>query len=281
MNLLIQAANIYTPAALKRKKLEELFACTAAAFGCEMPGVQGLPYDELLQSYARFTAAQANQALRRAIPDVLAQAAPRGSATPDVLPKPATAQAKPQEPLLAMTPSQGVIASGFCEAISTPPVIASGFCEAISAPGNRDEIASSQEPLLAMTADESGRDLAEVQRRLYDGAYRMGQELRRAFRVANTTDALAAARVLYRALGIDLRATPAGEVTVHRCFFSDYYSSPVCRVIASLDKGLFAGLSDGGQLSFTQRITEGSDCCKADFRPSPCDRGRSLTTQVG
>jgi hypothetical protein len=242
MNLLIQAANIYTPAALKRKKLEDLFACTAAAFGCEMPGVQGLPYDELLQSYARFTAAQASQALRR---------------------------------------GGGVIASGFCEAISTPPVIASGFCEAISAPGNRGEIASSQEPLLAMTADESGRDLAEVQRRLYDGAYRIGQELGRTFRVANTADALAAARLLYRALGIDLRATPAGEVTVHRCFFSEFYSSPVCQVIASLDKGLFAGLSDGGQLSFTQRITEGSDCCKADFRPSPCDRGRSLTTQVG
>ena len=228
MNLLIQAANIYTPAALKRKKLEDLFACTAAAFGCEMPGVQGLPYDELLQSYARFTAAQANQALRRG-----------------------------------------------------GGVIASGFCEAISAPGNRGEIASSQEPLLAMTADESGRDLAEVQRRLYDGAYRIGQELGRTFRVANTADALAAARLLYRALGIDLRATPAGEVTVHRCFFSEFYSSPVCQVIASLDKGLFAGLSDGGQLSFTQRITEGSDCCKADFRPSPCDRGRSLTTQVG
>jgi hypothetical protein len=94
----------------------------------------------------------------------------------------------------------------------------------------------------------------------------MGRELRGTFRVAGTADALAAARVLYRALGIDLRAAPGGEITVHRCFFSDYYSSPVCRLIASLDEGLFAGLSNGGQLAFTQRITEGNGCCKAHFR---------------
>jgi hypothetical protein len=255
MNLLIQASNIYTPAALERKKIEELFACTAAAFGCEMPRVQGLPCDELLRSYAHFTAVQACQALQSAIPDVLTRAAPRGSATPDVNPKPTTSQAKSQELLLAITPGQEVIASGFCEAISPS--------------GNQDEIASSPEPLLAMTRNDAGRDLAEIQRRLYDGAYRMGQELRRTFRVASTADALAAARVLYRALGIDLRAAPGGGITVRRCFFSRYYSGPVCQVIASLDEGLFAGLSDGGQLSFTQRITEGSDCCKADFRLPP------------
>jgi hypothetical protein len=229
MNLLIQAANLYTPAALKRKKLEELFACTAAAFGCEMPRVRGLPYGELLQSYARFTAEQASQALRSAIPDVLTQAVPRESATPDLLPKPTAAQAKSQKPLFA----------------TLAPHASAGA-----------------------TRDEPELELAEIQRRLYDGAYRMGQELRRTFRIANTGDALAAARVLYRALGIDLRATPAGKVTVHRCFFSDYYSSPVCQVIASLDEGIFAGLSGGGQLAFTRRITEGHECCKAEFRPS-------------
>lgn len=203
MNLLILASNIYTPAPLKRQKLEELFACTAEAFGCEMPRVQGLPYDELLRSYARFTAAQANQALSR---------------------------------------------SG---------------CHAERVFHSRSIAANDQRSISFWESPNS--DLAEIQRRLYDGAYQMGQALRRAFRVTNTSDALAAARVLYRAIGIDLRATPAGEVTVYRCFFSDYYSSPVCRVIASLDEGLFAGLSGGGQLAFTQRITEGCESCKAQF----------------
>jgi hypothetical protein len=184
MNLLIKAAEIYTPGAIKRKKLLELFACTAGAFGCEAPPTGGLSYEELLDAYARFTAAQASEALRR----------------------------------------EGLAMTGVAP------------------------------------------DVAEIRRRLYEGACRMGRELRRAFRVTNTADAMAAARVLYRALGIDLRATPSGEITIHRCFFSQYYSNPVCQVIAALDEGLFAGLSGGGQLAFTQRITEGNECCKADFR---------------
>jgi hypothetical protein len=195
VNLLIAAANIYTPAPIRRKGLLELFAVTATAFECEAPRVAGLPYNEMLRAYARFTAEQAGRALER------------------------------------------------------------------------------------------GADLPEIRDRLYAGACRMGGELRRAFRITSTADALAAAEVLYRALGIDLRATPQGEcgaeVTVRRCLFSDYYSGSVCRLIASLDGGLFAGLSDGGQLAFNQRITEGCESCKAEFRPSPCNRGRNLTTQAG
>jgi hypothetical protein len=237
MNLLVKAAEIYTPGAIKRKKLLELLACTAGAFGCEAPPTGGLSYEELLDAYARFTGAQASEALRR---------------------------------------EGGVIASDLCEEISTPQEwreLASSQKPllAMTRPQDRDEIASiqdaarsSQKPLDAMTG--VAPDVVEIRRRLYEGAYRMGEELRRAFRVTNTADAMAAARVLYRALGIDLRATPSGEITIHRCFFSQYYSSPVCQVIASLDEGLFAGLSGGGQLAFTRRITEGHGCCTAQFR---------------
>ena len=163
MNLLISAAEIYTPEPIKQRKLRELFACTAAAFACDMPPTGGLSYDDLLAAYARFTAEQADRVIRR------------------------------------------------------------------------------------------GDDLRRRSRsRLYAGAYRMGQELRGMFRITTTAEALAAARVLYRALGIDLHATPTGEITVRRCFFSAYYAAPVCRLIASLDEGLFAGLSNGGRLAFTQ-----------------------------
>lgn len=176
MNLLISAAEIYTPTSIKRKKLHELFACTAAAFACEMPSIDGLSCDALLTAYARFTAVQAGDAIG------------------------------------------------------------------------------------------GGGDPREVEDRLFAGAYRMGRELRATFRITTTGEALRAARLLYRALGIDLRATPGGEVTVCRCFFSAYYEAPVCRLIASLDAGLFAGLSNGGRLTFTERITEGSCCCKAHLR---------------
>jgi hypothetical protein len=232
MNLLIKAAEIHTPVAIKRKKLLELFACTAGAFGCEAPPTGGLSYEELLDAYARFTAAQAGRAVRR---------------------------------------GEGVIASDFCEAISASQgrdEIASSQTPllAMTRGQGRDEIASSQTPLLAMTG--AAPDVVETRRRLYEGAYRMGEELRRAFRVTNTADAMAAARVLYRGLGIDLQATPGGEIIIRRCFFSQYYSSPVCGVIAALDEGLFAGLSGGGQLAFTQRITKGNSHCEAHFRQS-------------
>jgi hypothetical protein len=231
MNLLLRAASIYTPTVIKRKKLLELFACTAAAFGCEMPPVRRLPYGELLRSYARFTAEQANQALRR---------------------------------------NSAVITSDFREAIS--PILSQHENASF-----QDAARSSRTPPLAalepharagVMPDAPERDLPEIRRRLYDGAYRMGSDLRSAFHITNTAGALSAARVLYRALGIDLQASPAGDVTVLRCFFGDYYSSPVCELIASLDEGLFAGLAGGGRLLFTQRITDGCQCCKAEFRIS-------------
>jgi len=64
-------------------------------------------------------------------------------------------------------------------------------------------------------------------------------------------------------LGIDFLGEPDGSMVMTRCFFSDYYSSPVCRLISSLDEGLLVGLAGGGRLSFSQRITEGHECCRA------------------
>jgi hypothetical protein len=37
--------------------------------------------------------------------------------------------------------------------------------------------------------------------------------------------------------------------------------------MSSVDQGILAGLSEGGELRFIQRLTEGGDCCKAEFVP--------------
>lgn len=110
-----------------------------------------------------------------------------------------------------------------------------------------------------------GRDLEVIHDRLYAGAFRLGAAARQRLRITTLADVMAAARLLYRGLGIDWRGTPAGEVTIPRCFFSDFYSSDVCRVISALDDGFLAGLAGGGQLVFSQRITEGHDRCRACF----------------
>jgi hypothetical protein len=116
-------------------------------------------------------------------------------------------------------------------------------------------------------ATREGRDLAAIQDRLYTSAYRLGRTLRRFLCLGNMEKVMACGRVLYRGLGIDLEGDAEGRITIRRCYFSRLYSADTCRVIEALDQGLFAGLSDGGQLVFTARITEGEATCKACLYP--------------
>ena len=63
----------------------------------------------------------------------------------------------------------------------------------------------------------------------------LGARLRAGLRLRTTEDAMAAARVVYGLLDIDLRGTRDGEITVRRCPFSDVYSAEVCRLVGALD----------------------------------------------
>jgi hypothetical protein len=108
-----------------------------------------------------------------------------------------------------------------------------------------------------------------VRGRLFDAAQSMGQDLRREFRVATEQDVASALRISYKALGIKFEGAGYGEAIIPRCLFSAYYSGPVCRVMQALDQGLASGLSLGGRLTFTSRITEGDPCCRAVLEPPP------------
>lgn len=102
-----------------------------------------------------------------------------------------------------------------------------------------------------------------VSHRMWENAHALGGSLRRLLGVRTRGEALRAARVAYRMIGIDLRADPLGRVAVDRCAFAEWYSPPVCTLLSSLDAGLIAGLTDGGRLSFSERITEGRPRCLA------------------
>jgi len=125
------------------------------------------------------------------------------------------------------------------------------------------------ERFAAFTRDEvqkamkSGDSCAALKSRLYKNALSMGEKLRRRHGIKTLSDAMTMSHILYRILGIEFQGNRRGEVVIRRCFFSDIYSSRICEVISALDEGVAAGLSGGGKLSFTQRITEGKDCCKA------------------
>lgn len=110
-----------------------------------------------------------------------------------------------------------------------------------------------------------GDSLAEIEGRLFEEAFRMGRELGRELRIATRREVMAAAGILYRGLGIDLEGEAGGDIVVRRCFFSRFYSGEACRLMSSLDAGVLAGLAGGGELEFSERLTEGAGCCRARF----------------
>ena len=102
-----------------------------------------------------------------------------------------------------------------------------------------------------------------MQSRLFQNAYRIGQQFKADFNINTAEEVMRMGALIYKFLKIDFQGEPQGNIVIKRCFFSAYYSSKVCRLISSLDEGLLAGLSGGGKLSFSQRITEGNECCRA------------------
>ena len=106
--------------------------------------------------------------------------------------------------------------------------------------------------------------------RLRAGATQLGVSVRATLGIRGEEEAFTALKLLYRQIGIDVggrsSGAPAREITVGSCYFADYYSESVCRVIEALDQGLVAGLFDGGSLEFFERLTGGRPCCRALLR---------------
>lgn len=115
------------------------------------------------------------------------------------------------------------------------------------------------------------RDASSVQARLFCSARQIGREIRADFDIRTAREVMRVAAVIYKSLNIEFHGEPEGDIVIERCLFSQYYSSTVCRLISSLDEGLLAGLSNGGKLTFSKRITEGNESCRArlDTRERP------------
>jgi hypothetical protein len=108
---------------------------------------------------------------------------------------------------------------------------------------------------------------AAVRGRLYRSAVQTGLQLKEILKIKNYNEALAASRIFYRILGIDFRGDLSGNITIRKCFFSNYFSAKNCGLISALDEGVALGLG-GGELTFTQRITDGKECCMARISPA-------------
>jgi hypothetical protein len=113
-----------------------------------------------------------------------------------------------------------------------------------------------------------GADLAGLHEALRVEAYRVAARMRQGLRLAGPGEVMAAARILYRSVGIELTGDASGHITIARCAFSHRYAPAVCRIMSGLDEGLLTGLAGGGSLRFDQRITEGHPRCLARLSAS-------------
>ena len=117
----------------------------------------------------------------------------------------------------------------------------------------------------AEKALQSGRDVQAIKTQLYQNAYPLGKKLRRWFGLAQRPgietieEVMELGQILYRAIGVDILGDVQGNLTVDRCYFSQFYSAPVCDLISALDDGVFSGLSGGGRLVFSERITDSAE----------------------
>lgn len=64
MNLLLNIAQIYLPAFIKKKKVQELFELTAEAFQSDLPAIKNLSYKNCLEAYALFSKTKAEEVIK-------------------------------------------------------------------------------------------------------------------------------------------------------------------------------------------------------------------------
>ena len=114
----------------------------------------------------------------------------------------------------------------------------------------------------------SGQEIQTVRSRLYRNAFVLGGRMSRWCGVNGLDEVVRLAQLIYRAIGVEVQGDSQGNLTVLRCYYSRFYSAPVCDLISCLDDGLLTGLNGGGRLVFLSRITEGSRCCRAKLARS-------------
>jgi hypothetical protein len=97
--------------------------------------------------------------------------------------------------------------------------------------------------------------------------YKMGCEARKRLGVGeNIEDTIAAARILYKVLGIKFQIEPHGKdimLRVNSCSLAIQYTPETCKIMSAADKGVLNGLNSNMDMEFLERITEGAEKCSA------------------
>ena len=114
---------------------------------------------------------------------------------------------------------------------------------------------------------------ARYRERLGEGAYDLGAKVR-ALLMVRRSQALHVTRFFYRGIGIELTGELPGALRFGPCFFAERYTPANCWFMSAFDEGFMRGMmgdrKSACSLSFSCRLTEGADCCRARM-----DRGEA------
>jgi len=137
-------------------------------------------------------------------------------------------------------------------------------------PARRAAMASAHNARVHALVAALGREeaISEGREALFPVGVMLGQEARdKLGPVDSPRDLERAARLLYKALGIDFTLEKLADggmmMRVHRCALAGYYTAESCAVLSAADEGVVRGLNPEFKMQFEQRMTDGPAECLA------------------
>lgn len=102
---------------------------------------------------------------------------------------------------------------------------------------------------------------------MFKAGYIMGSDAQKRLGIGKSVkEAIIAARILYKVLGINFTLEENGEETVLKvktCALATQYSPETCMIMSAVDEGVLKGLNEKMGMIFVERITEGAEECTA------------------
>ncbi len=99
--------------------------------------------------------------------------------------------------------------------------------------------------------------------KIYQRSFQVGSRLRELLRLRTPQAKQRLVAWLYRNIGIAVEVRLPEVFLVKGCYFSRVYTPAECAVMSAMDSGIVAGIWGGGQLVFSERLTEGCGRCLA------------------
>ncbi len=101
---------------------------------------------------------------------------------------------------------------------------------------------------------------------LFKAGYIIGYKTKKRLNVKTIDDAIVAAHIIYKILGINFTVEKKGQTLVfniNSCELASQYSSETCKIMSATDEGVLKGLNNNMSMKFKTRITEGAKECTA------------------